>query len=310
MLGVFAMVAIFTMRGFVYGIAKPRIDMAVSIIINMLNIVLNYFLIFGHWIFPRLEVKGAALASVISTVIGLLIYTLSIKQGIRGESGSGPRFGYISGRLMALILRISAPRALQSFWVVGFVVFLSLIGRIGIEELAISNIIHKAFNISFMIGLGVGTASATLVGRSLGEGNEHRAVRFGWHSVGIGAIIMGVIGALFMFFPREIMGLFSNQPGTVEKGVVPFRLLGAFQILHGVGIILSRTLQGVGSTVYVMISEMICIWCILVPYSYITVEILGGGIVAVWWGLFIYDIAFSAAMVWKFYEGGWKHVRI
>jgi Na+-driven multidrug efflux pump len=211
---------------------------------------------------------------------------------------------------MALIIRISAPRALQSVSMVGFVVFLSLVGRIGLQELAISNIIYKAFNFSFMIGLGVGTASATLVGRSLGEGNGPLAVRYGWHSVGIGSILMGVIGMAFMFFPREIMGIFSDQAGTIEKGVFPFRLLGAFKLLDGVGIILSRTLQGVGSTVYVMVSEMICIWGLLIPYTYLAVEFLDGDIVTAWWGLFIYIIAFTAAMAWKFHEGGWKHVRI
>lgn len=310
MLGIFAMVVIFTMRGFVYGIARPRIDMAVSVIINMLNIVLNYFLIFGHWVFPRLEVRGAALASVISVVVGLFVYLVFIQRGIIRRLSHRPRLADISGGIMSLIIRISAPRALQSVSIVGFVVFLSLIGRIGIKELAISNIIHKAFNISFILGLSIGTASATLVGKSLGEGNEGRAVRYGWHSVGIGSLMMGVIGMLFMFFPREIMGLFTIQAETIESGVLPFRLLGAFQLLDGVGIVLSRTLQGVGSTLYVMVSEMICIWCLLIPYTYIAVEILGGGIVSAWWGLFIYIAAFSAAMAWKFREGGWKRVRI
>ena len=310
MLGIFAMVLIFTMRGFVYGMARPRIDMVVSVIINIVNIALNYFLIFGHWIFPRLEVRGAALASVISTAIGLFIYILFVQSAILRRLARRPRIGEISAGIMGLIIRISAPRALQSMSIVGFVIFLGLIGRIGIKELAISNIIHKAFNLSFILGLSIGTVSATLVGRSLGEGNEKRATRYGWHSVGIGAILMGCIGTLFMFFPRAIMGLFTTQPDTIELGVLPFRMLGAFQLLDGVGIVLSRTLQGVGSTLYVMVSEMICIWCILIPYTYIVIVILNRGIVSAWWGLFIYIAAFSAAMTWKFVEGGWKHVRI
>jgi putative MATE family efflux protein len=310
MVGVFAMVAIFTMRGFVYGIARPRIDMVVSVIINMLNIVLNYFLIFGHWIFPRLEVKGAALASLISTVVGLIVYIIFVQRGILRDLPHRFHPREISGSLMTLITRISAPRALQSVSMIGFVIFLSLMGRIGLRELAISNIIYKAFNLSFMIGLGVGTASATLVGRSLGERNEQLAVRYGWHSVGIGSILMGIVGTAFMFFPREIMGIFSDQPETIERGILPFRLLGAFQFIDGVGIILSRTLQGVGSTLYVMVSEMICIWCLLIPYTYITVVILDTGLVAAWWGLFLYILAFMAAMTWKFREGGWKSVRI
>ncbi|MCK4237067.1 MAG: hypothetical protein KAX38_08090, partial [Candidatus Krumholzibacteria bacterium] len=291
-------------------LGRVRIDMVVSLIVNILNIVLNYFLIFGHWIFPRLEVRGAAVASVASTVIGLLIYLLFVHFRILRRLPSHTYRLGLSRKLMGKIIKISAPRALQSLSIIGFIIFLSFIGRIGVGELAISNIIFKAFNFTFMIGLAIGAASATLVGRSLGEGDEKLAVRYGWHAVGIGSVLMGIIGALFMFFPREIMGIFTPVSETVEKGVLPFRLLGAFQFIDAVGIVLSRTLQGAGSTLYVMVSEMIAVWCVLIPFSYIAIEVLNGGIILAWWGLFLYIIFFSAALSWKFHEGGWKKVQI
>jgi putative MATE family efflux protein len=309
-IGLFSMIAIFTMRGFVYGLARARIDMVLSVLINVLNIVLNYFLIFGHWIFPRLEVRGAAIASTISTVAGLIVYIIIVYIRIIRPLPTEHFRLRLSRTMMNLIIRISAPRAVQSISIVGFIIFLSLVGRIGISELAISNIIYKAFNLSFMIGLSIGTASATLVGRSLGEGNEKAAARYGWHSVGLGAIAMGVIGVIFMLFPRQIMGVFTDSAGTIEKGVVPFRILGAFQILDGVGIILSRTLQGAGSTLYVMVAEMIAIWIVMIPFCYTAVEVLGGDLLLAWWSLFFYIIFFTAAVTWKFKEGGWKKIKI
>ena len=305
-LSLFSMIMIFTLRGFVYGLGRTRIDMIVSV----LNILLNYFLIFGHWIFPRLEVKGAAIASAASTVIGLAVYIAFVYFRIHRHLPAGGGGNRLDKGLMLQIVRISGPRALQSLSIIGFLIFLSFIGQIGIGELAISNIIFKAFNLSFMVGMSIGTASATLVGRSLGEGNERLAVRYGWHSVGIGAVIMGLIGALFMFFPREIMGLFTDSPETLEKGVLPFQLLGAFQLIDGVGIVLSRTLQGTGSTFYVMVSEMVVVWIFFIPFTYAAIHMMHGGIVLAWWGLFIYIVLFAAAMVFKFHEGGWKRVRI
>jgi Na+-driven multidrug efflux pump len=121
---------------------------------------------------------------------------------------------------------------------------------------------------------------------------------------------MGLIGALFMFFPREIMGFFTDSPETIEKGVQPFQLLGAFQLIDGIGIVLSRTLQGTGSTFYVMVSEMVAVWIFFIPFTYAAINFMNGGIVLAWWGLFIYIVLFSAAMVFKFHEGGWKRVRI
>ena len=123
-------------------------------------------------------------------------------------------------------------------------------------------------------------------------------------------MMMGTVGVLFMFFPRRIMGVFSDSRATVELGVTAFRLLGAFQLVDGVGIVLSRTLQGAGSTIYVMVSEMICIWMVLIPFSYLAIERFGGGMTLAWMGLYLYMIVFSLMMTWKFREGSWKRVRI
>jgi MATE family multidrug resistance protein len=308
LLGLFTMVMIFTLRGFVFGVARVRIDMTVSIIVNLLNILLNYLLIFGKLGFPRLEVRGAALASVISTVVGLALYLILVNWKIL--VGTARRSaGLLSSEIMRTIIRISAPRAAQSVSIVGFLVFLSFIGRIGIKELAISNIIFKAFNLSFMIGMSVGVASATLVGRSLGEGKENLASRYGWRSALIGSVLMGITGTLFMFFPRQIMGIFSDSAETVELGVTAFRMLGAFQLIDGVGIVLSRTLQGAGSTMYVMVCEMICIWFVMIPFSWLAVVHYGAGMTIAWVALYLYMIVFSLMMAWKFHEGGWKRVR-
>jgi MATE family multidrug resistance protein len=308
-LSLFSMVLIFTLRGFVYGMARVRIDMIVSILINLLNIVLNYFLIFGHWIFPRLEVRGAAIASAVSTVIGLAVYVCFVYFRVHRHLPGG-REPILSRSLMWQITRISAPRAVQSVSIFGFLIFLRFIGEIGVGELAISNIIFKVFNLSFMVGMSVGTASATLVGRSIGKGDGKLAERYGWHSVGIGALVMGLIGALFIFFPREIMGIFTSSAGTIEMGVVPFRLLGAFQLIDGVGIVLSRILQGTGNTFYVMISEMFTVWIIFIPFTFAAVRLLDGDLLLAWWGLYLYVTAFAVAMFVKFLRGGWQHVRI
>lgn len=309
-IGLFSTITMFTMRGFVFGIARVRIDMAVSIIINVLNIILNYFLIFGHWVFPRMGVSGAAVASIIASFAGLLIYAAFIRFRILGNTTGIIGRGLISPVLIGQILKISAPRAVQSLSVTGFVIFLSLIGRLGVAELAISNIIFKAFNLSFMLGMSVGSAAATLVGRSMGENDTEKAVRYGWHCAGIGSVMMGVIGALFMFFPRTIMGIFTDSTLTVEKGVIPFRILGALQLIDGIGIVLSRTLQGTGCTLYVMASEMFAIWIVMIPVTWISIEYLGGGLLMAWTSLFIYIVIFASLMAWKFHEGGWKKIRI
>lgn len=307
--GQFAVITLFTLSGFVFGMGRVRIHMAISMMVNLMNIGLNYLLIFGHMGFARMEASGAALASVISLVAGLFAYLAVIHLRILRHIGYKGK-ARVSWELIGRILRISLPRAAQSVSTIGFVVFLSLAGRLGVAQLAISNIIFKAFNFSFMMGMSIGTAAATLAGKSLGAGRLEKAEAYGWHSAGLGALVMGVIGTTFMFFPRAIMGIFTTSPATVEMGVTAFRLLGAFQLIDGVGIVLSRTLQGAGSTVYVMVSEIICIWGVLIPAAWAAVEIFDGGLLLIWTSIYLYIVFFASLTSWKFREGGWKHIRI
>jgi MATE family multidrug resistance protein len=308
--GLFCMIAMWALSGLTYGVARVKIDMIVSIAVNCCNVLLNYLLIFGHAGFPRLEVRGAAIASVISTVFGLLFYMHLVHSRILRRLPAPLAPARLSRRLMGQIVRISGPRAVQSVTIFGFLVFLSLVGRIGVGELAISNIIIKAFDFSFMIGIAIGTTSATLVGRSLGERNPSLAARYGWHSVGIGSLFMGIIGASFIFFPREIMGVFTTDHAAIEKGVAPFRLLGVFQFIDAVGIVLSRTLQGIGSTLYVMIAEMACMGGVLIPFAHASVETFHAGLFVTWCAIYLYIVCFAGTMAWKFREGGWKRVAI
>jgi Na+-driven multidrug efflux pump len=106
------------------------------------------------------------------------------------------------------------------------------------------------------------------------------------------------------------MSVFSGSPETIELGVTAFRLLGVFQFVDGVGIVLSRTLQGAGSTIYVMVSEMICVWLVMIPVAWLAVEHFGAGLTVAWTGLYLYMLVFSLLMTWKFREGGWKSIRI
>ena len=308
--GLFCVIAMMALGGFAYGAGRVKIDMIVSVAVNGCHILLNYLLIFGHAGFPRLEVRGAAIASVISTGLGLLFYLSLVRFRILGRLPASLPRARLSKPLMAQIIGISAPRAVQSVTIAGFLVFLSLVGRIGVGELAISNIVIKAFDLSFMIGLSIGTTSATLVGRSLGERNPALAAQYGWHSAAIGSLVMGIIGASFVFFPREIMGIFTSDLAAIEKGVLPFRILGAFQFIDAVGIILSRTLQGVGSTLYVMMAEMACMGGVLLPFAYASVEIFHAGLLVTWCAVYLYIVFFAGAMAWKFREGGWKRIEI
>lgn len=302
----------FALRGFFYGIGNSVIPMITEIVINSLNIILNYILIFGKLGFPVLGVKGAALASFISTVIGFFIllgvilgrhyrklyrFPAPIRKGIRR-----------TGRDLFII---SYPVFIQSFFIhLGFYLFLVINDLISVQAVAASNIAMSILCISFFPAFSFGIAAATLIGQKLGERRPEEAERYGWLCLGPGLIIMAIAGLVFILFGRELMSLYIQNPEVIELGAKALFLVGWFEVFDAIGIILSRGLQGAGLTRYVMQAEIAVNWLIFLPLAYILGVILGLGIVGTWVAMIAYILVFAWLMLKKFLSNDWKSFNI
>ena len=241
---IFSFTIITVFSGFFNGIGNMKIPMRVMIVVNLLNIVLNYLLIFGKFGFPRLEVTGAALGSTISTYAGAVVVIMISLRGKYSREFAYFRKFEIRTDIIKSLVRLAYPTAVKNFLILtGYTLFLKYIGLIGTKELAASNICLTIANLSWMPGVGIGTAATTLVGRSLGAGKSGLAERYGWESMKISVLIMGSIGVLFFAFPQWILSVFTNDTEVIQKGIVILMILGAVQFFDAVGIVLSAVLE-------------------------------------------------------------------
>ena len=310
-----------SLTGFFTGLGKTWVTMAGSIVMTATNIFFNYCLIFGNFGFPALGVRGAGIGSVLATIAcALFVYQVSLHRNFRFVyRHAGPSEGrYTEGvpvkdrpkaeePVMRQLLRIAFPGALHALATSsGFFFFRILVARIGVLELAATTVIITVLSLSFMVAIGMGVATGTLIGNSIGAGDPAKARLYGWESTKLGLIYMGCMSALFILLPRELLSIFTDDLPTIETGVWALRFIGFFQIIDAPAIILAKGLQnGAGDTRWFMWCELIIVYGLMLPSSYFIGIHSGYGVNGAFIGLGLYMVACAVTASYRFRSGDW-----
>ena len=306
-------VLLFVFKGFYWGVGISRLDLSVGLVANLFNVLMNWLLIFGNLGFPRLGAPGAGLASTLSAALALSIYALvAMRREFRGEYGTF-RSMHLDLGMMGRILRLSIPRAIQGLAFGASAVFFMIIGNeVGEEGLAVSTVIWRFFGILVLVGVGIGTAASTLVGRELGAGRPDEANAYAWTAVRLGTVATAAAGLLCFAFPRQILGLFNLDASTVEAGVPVFRMMVLLQIMDAAGIILSKALVGAGQVFFVMFAEILVSWAVCIPFALLFLEIFRdtNPLFGAWCGWAGYILAWFLLMLFRWRRGSWRTTRV
>lgn len=321
----------FVFQGFFTGVEKTNIHMKVTISSNLLNIYLNAGLIYGtvgikqffasihltwlgglwSWVeFPALGVKGAALATLIASVWLMVHYFLYLfNDNIREKFGVF-RWTF-DKKMLKKQFMLAAPQGFQQMIVtMGYAVFFKIVGLISVVALAATEVVFTILQASFMPGAGIGQACATLVGKSLGEENPHRAEICIIESVRLSFWIMGSVGVVFLAIPGLILPVFTNDPAVIHTGVFGLRMAGLVQFADAAGLTLWFALSGAGNTRFPAIIESITMWGVCLPLSYLTGVYWGWGFVGPWLAFGLNIVLFASLMVWKVGRGDWKTIQV
>lgn len=296
-------------HGYFDGVGKTLVRMGYMLIVVFLNVILNYLLIFGKFGFPRLGVSGAALATTISVAAGSLYILI---RALRDDNLRHHPFfckDHIHFQIIKKIIIFAVPKGGRMFFIfTSYLLFLKIIGIIGVAELAASNILLAILSFSIMPGFGIGIAGATLIGQSLG-GNKYLAARhYGWAAVRFGILFMGTAGACFIIFAHPILSIFTPDQNVVNAGLAPLIILGAVQIFNAIGLILAACLEGAGATHWVMKIDIAIHWFILLPLAYTLAIILQWGSIGAWSSSGFVMIIYSLIMIWKFKGDSWLSI--
>ncbi len=310
-LGILPLILFFQIKGMFDGIGWTRIGMIVGVGMNILNVLLNWILIFGHWGARPMGVGGAALASTISTVVAaLVVLAVAMQRPVRKRFQLFSRKNF-HPELVKPFLKIGWPPAAQTLGIVtGFLIFYFILGKISVLAVAAGNVVMRVAAVSFMPGIGVGSAVQTLVGQGLGRGDPEGARRTAWGGVALAVIIMGLFGLLFVFVPEAIMRLFTDNPNLVAAGVPILRLLGLVQMIDAVGMVLAGALRGAGATRAVMLVDIFTGLMLMPPLAWLFGIVLGGGLTGAWVGLLVWFTLYAVALTILFVRTRWQELEL
>jgi putative MATE family efflux protein len=322
--GITSMAMTAAYKSFFDGIGKTHLHLWAAVMMNIFNALLCWLLIFGNLGAPRLGIEGAGIAAAVASWVGLIVMGLfSLQHRYRARF----RFYHPSNFSRSIVwdlLRLSVPGGLATVAVMtGFLLFTKIVGRLDAASASVlvhgvrvaangaaTTIIIEVLSATFFSCLAFGTATASLVGQSMGQGNPTLASQYAWTSVKLGAMIFSLIGGLIFIYAPQVMGVFSNADVVIAAGTAPLRLVSALGPVIAVGMILTQALFGAGDTKYVMAVEVALHFGCLVPFAWIFGVILNGGLVGVWSSAGLYALLLATLMSIRFARGSWKHLKV
>ena len=281
MIGILATGVNFTFRGYWNGVNLSKLYMRTLVVMHVTNVALNYVLIFGKFGFPELGATGAALGTVGSLYVGALYY---LWLGLRHAREAGFLAGIPERSVLWTMVRVSLPTSVQNFFfAAGLTLFFKIVGMIGTDELAASQVLINLLLVGILPGLGFGLASATLVGQALGAGDPEAAKRWGYDVAKIAVGFIFLLSLPALLFPELLLALFlSKEPATLEMARWPLRFIAATIAFDVWGSVMMNSLLGAGDSRRVMVVSIAMQWAVNLPLAYLFGPVLGFGLLAIW----------------------------
>jgi len=298
-------------NGFMEGLGDTRTPMKISLVANVINVVLDYALIFGAGPIPAMGVDGAGIATALSNLFMLGCFVWVVHGRRYREFGvasvSRPVLWPVVGRMV----RVGLPMGLQFFFEVGaYLVFSVLIGRVGDVELAANQVTVRLMSVSFMTAWGVSIAATTLVGRHQGERCPDAAAAAGWRAIALMIAISLVCGAVFLGFPRALAGLFTPYENVAALAATLVVIAAIYQLFDGVNMVAYGALRGAGDTRWPMWAVVVTSWGVGIPAVYLLAIPMGLGAVGAWYGMMIMIVCQAGLQAYRFASGRWRTMRV
>lgn len=252
-------------------IGQTKIPMYGSLVGLIFNGILNYIFIFGKFGAPIMGVAGAALGTTVSRFMELAFILFIIYKNKNAVAGKISQLLDFNFDLVKRYFITATPVVFNDvMWIAGITAYFIAYSKLGINATAtmqIANTINNVFNI---FGIGIASASAILIGNKIGAGKEEDAKEDAIKISVFGVLIGIIIGIFFFFLSPFIAMLFKITPETYENLIFVLKVMAIILPLRFFGITqIIGVLRGGGDVMYAIITELVAVWLIGVPLSFI-----------------------------------------
>lgn len=284
--------AMMSLRSLLAAFDDTRSILVITVLGVIVNAIAAYTLIFGHFGFPRLELRGAAIATGLVNLfmfLAMLAYALRHRRFRRFNILL--RFWKPDWGHFASIFRIGLPIGLTVAAEVGlFSIAALLMGRLGTNEVAAHAVALQLASTAFMVPLGLGMAATVRVGIAYGRGDDEGVRKAGWTSLAMGVGFMSITCVLFLALPQALVSIFLNRDdpnNAIALGLAATYLgiAGIFQLVDGAQVVAAHALRGLSDTKTPMFLAIIGYWAVGLPVAYVLGFVLEWRGTGIWFGL-------------------------
>lgn len=262
-----------TTNGIFRGIKDTKTSLYVAGSINIVNLFLDYVLIFGNFGFPEWGITGAAVATVAGNFIGILLQWSRLKKLPFKIS----LFSYVSKKDIWEIIRFAVPSGLQEAnFSLSRLLGLTFILSLGTTAFAANQIGIAIEAISTMPGWGVAIACTALVGHSIGENNPNKSQEYTLYSTIIASIFMGILACFFFFIPKTLVSFFINKQeiDVIKIGAICLQVAAFEQIPIAIVTVLGSYFKGIGNPKTPFYVSFFTNWFLRLPIAFYLISIL------------------------------------
>jgi len=297
------------------GLGNTWMQMIAGVVTMLTNVLLAWMLIFGKLGAPAMGVPGAALATVIACWIGFAVIAIAFFRGwgVPGGKPTGPL--ELKKSELARVARFGLPNGVN--WFLEFAAFQLFLNGVmpGLGKIALGGLmVVMAINsVAFMPAFGLATSGAVLAGQAIGAGDKDAV----WPHVRLTLIVtatwMLTVAAVYLAFPRTILGWFAppdHHDELIAVGLTMLMVSACWQVFDAIGLTLTEVLRAAGDTTWSAGARLVLAWAVFTPSAFIAVRVYGGGPGAAMGCLVLYLALLSAALGWRFKRGAWRKIEL
>lgn len=300
--GVPAVFAYFVMDAAFRAAGDTRTPFLLLAVAVAANLVLDPALILGWGPLPRLEIQGAALATLATRGVGCALgYVILVRRGLIERAWpETPR--------MSKLARIGMPVAAGgAVFSIVYILLTRFTAEFGTPALAALGVGHRVESLSFMACVGFGAAAATAVGQNLGAEAPERARRSGRWAAGFALALTTAVAVAFLAAPELIMSGFTDDAAVIRDGAGYLRVVAVAQLFMALHLVLESAMGGAGYTFLPMVASIV-----LTVSRLPLAAVLSGvvGLIGIWWAISGTAIARGAVVAWIWRAGRWRERRV
>lgn len=288
---------------------KPKLALSISLSMNLLNVIFNYFILYGPFELRYTGATGIAVANVCARTIALIIgFVCLIKSNIELDIRNK---NFRTLKCIGRILRIGVPGGVSNLsYSLSQVVSTSILAVLGTTALTAKIYISSIVFYVYVVGYSLGLATEILVGWMIGAGDGEKAYRLNQNILKFAVSLNVVLSLVIYVFHKPLMGLFTKSPEIIEMTGIIFLIDVVVEFGRAFNHIENNSLNGAGDVVFPMIVSIISAWGISILFSYILGAKLGYGLAGCWVA-FAMDECFRGFLFFKrFRSKKWMRMKV